>query len=433
MFTQNSRCRKCLKRHSQQGISSNIMVKCQAVNCTTRARYGKVRRKPLFCKPHRAEGDWNVSQQPCESERCFKQPTFGLVRGKPLSCGEHKEDGYVEVRRKTCESEGCPKQRTFGLVRGKPLSCGEHKKDGYSNVVSPKCESDGCLKEASFGLVRGKRLSCAEHKKDGYSNDVLKCESDGCSKVPTFGTEWNKPLSCRAHKRDCYTNVTNKTCESYGCLKQRNFGLVWGKPLACRGHGQEGYVDVTRKRCGSSACILLPMIERGHGRSKVEGLLLCGNCLRSLYPDLAKRFKVRTEHFVLAELQRRMPELEDNFLSWDCPLPCAISTERADMLWEVGSTLLHVEVDETATHEDDRNRLMRLLAGTDAVDHIVVRIHTHSFQNFKPCVTKSQINGEWVVACRKKEFDRRMDLVVPEIRRLLAARESVVKVMFSNH
>lgn len=174
------------------------------------------------------------------------------------------------------------------------------------------------------------------------------------------------------------------------------------------------------------------MVERGIGRYKVDDVLLCGDCLRSLYPDLVKKFKVRTEHFVLAELQRRMPELEDNFLSWDCPLPCATSTERADMLWQIGSTLLHVEVDEIATHEDDRNRLMRLLAGTDSVNHIVVRIHTHSYDNFKPCVTRSQINGEWVVSCRQKEFHRRMDIVVPEIRRLLAEKESVVKVMFQS-
>ncbi|CAN0390254.1 unnamed protein product, partial [Ectocarpus sp. 13 AM-2016] len=119
----------------------------------------------------------------------------------------------------------------------------------------------------------------------------------------------------------------------------------------------------------------MPMFDRGHGGYRVEGVSKCGSCLRSEHPDLAKKFKVRTEHFVLAELQRRMPELEDNLLSWDCPLPCAISTERADMLWQIGSTLLHVEVDETATHEDDRNRLMRLLAGTNAIDHIVVRIH----------------------------------------------------------
>lgn len=100
------------------------------------------------------------------------------------------------------------------------------------------------------------------------------------------------------------------------------------------------------------------------------------------------------------------------------------------MLWQIGSTLLHVEVDETATHEDDRNRLKRLLAEKDAVDHIVVRIHTHSYDNHKPCVTKSQMNGEWVVSCRQKGFDRRMGIVVPEIRSLLAAKESVVKVMF---
>ena len=172
------------------------------------------------------------------------------------------------------------------------------------------------------------------------------------------------------------------------------------------------------------------MIERAPGIYKVGSVHYCGHCLRSEHPHLAKRFKVRTEHFVLAELQRRMPELEKNLLSWDCPLPCAISAERGDMLWQVGSTLLHVEVDETAMHEDDRNRLMRLHAATDSVNHIVVRIHTHGYANYKPCVIRSQINGEWVVRARQKEFDRRMDLVVPEIRRLLAENEPTVKVMF---
>jgi len=100
------------------------------------------------------------------------------------------------------------------------------------------------------------------------------------------------------------------------------------------------------------------------------------------------------------------------------------------MLWQIGSTLLHVEVDEIATHEDDRNRLMRLHAGTDAVNHIVIRIHTHGYENYLPCVIRSHVGGEWVVRAREKEFVRRMDIVVPEIRRLLAKNEPTVKVMF---
>lgn len=51
-----------------------------------------------------------------------------------------------------------------------------------------------------------------------------------------------------------------------------------------------------------------------------------------------------------------MPELEENFRSWDYVSLMGFSTERADMLWQIGSTLLHVEVDEIATHEDDRKR-----------------------------------------------------------------------------
>ena len=241
---------------------------------------------------------------------------------------------------------------------------------------------------------------------------------------------WGKPLSCGGHRQDEYVNICSKRCEFDGCFTQPKFGIVWGKPLSCFSHKKDGYVDVSSKRCESSVCIVMPMLGRGRGTYNVGGVHKCGHCMRQQHPDLVKKFKVRTEQFILAELQRQMTELEGNFLSWDCPLPCAISTERADMLWQIGSTLLHVEVDETATHEDDRNRLMRLLAGTDCIEHIVVRIHTHSYDNYKPCVTKSQINGEWVVSCRQKEFDRRMAIVVPEIRKLLEEGKSVVKVMF---
>lgn len=237
-------------------------------------------------------------------------------------------------------------------------------------------------------------------------------------------------MSCASHKLPGYFDVVNKTCTTEGCNVQPTFGIVMGQPLTCRTHRHSNYVNVSAKRCGALSCLVYERIDRGVGKYKVDGVHLCGSCLRSEHPDLAKRFKVRTEHFVLAELQRRMPELEKNFLSHDCPLPCAISTERADMLWQVGSILLHVEVDETATHEDDRNRLMRLHAATDSANHVVVRIHTHSYENYKPCVIRSQINGEWVVRIRQKEFDRRMGIVVPEIRRLLAVNEPVVKVMF---
>lgn len=276
-----------------------------------------------------------------------------------------------------------------------------------------------------------KTLSCGEHKLQGYENVVTKrCESEGCPTNPAFGLEWNKPLSCAPHRQNGYLDVVKKRCVSEGCLTKATFGLVWGKPLFCSGHKLYGHINVRHTRCASSACTVFPMLEKGHAPYKVDGVSKCGSCVRSQHPELVKKFKVRTKHFVLAELQRRLPELEDNFLSWDCPLPCAMPTERADMLWQIGSTLLHVEVDEIATHEDDHNRLMRLLAGTDSVYPIVVRIHTHSYENYEPCVTKSPINEEWVVSCLQKEFDRRMDIVVPEIRRLLAASESVVKVMF---
>lgn len=407
------------------------MVKCQFVNCAKRALYGKVYRKPDVCTVHRTKGDFAAYEKRCEAIGCSKIASFGLVHGKRQTCAAHKLDEYFHLTNKLCKAVGCKKQPTFGLVERKPLFCAAHKVDGYFDVRSKLCENNGCGMRPTFGLVRGHPRSCAVHRCARYFSVTNKrCETDGCEKHPNFGLVRGQPLSCAAHKVDGYFDVKSKLCDTNGCKTQPNFGLEMGKPTSCRAHASDNYVDVVAKRCASAACIVYPPLQRPRGKYKVKDVSYCGSCLRSMHPNLAKTFKVRTEHLVLAEIERQMPELENNFLSWDCPLPCAISTERADMLWQVGSTLLHIEVDETSTHEDDRNRLMRLHAATDSINHIVIRIHTHSYEHYKPCVIRSQINGEWVVRARQQEFDRRMELVVAEIKKLLAENKPVVKVMF---
>ena len=51
---------------------------------------------------------------------------------------------------------------------------------------------------------------------------------------------------------------------------------------------------------------------------------MCWGCFTAQYPERAK-LKVRKEHLILAELQRRLPWLGERAqqLIWECPVPAA--------------------------------------------------------------------------------------------------------------
>jgi hypothetical protein len=84
---------------------------------------------------------------------------------------------------------------------------------------------------------------------------------------------------------------------------------------------------------------------------------LCYGCFGSLFPHLVT-LKVRKEHLVLAEVQRRCPDIESFFVEWDCPVEGGCSMHRPDMLWELPTFWFVIEVDEFGSrHEDNRERL----------------------------------------------------------------------------
>jgi hypothetical protein len=74
---------------------------------------------------------------------------------------------------------------------------------------------------------------------------------------------------------------------------------------------------------------------------------VCWGCFVALEPDKA-RVKVRTEHYVVDELNRRMPDLMRRARSatWDCTAPGGCSLKRADLLYIFDNQYVQVEVDE---------------------------------------------------------------------------------------
>lgn len=273
-------------------------------------------------------------------------------------CREH---GGVSLN-KTCKYEGCNK-----CVQ-KDGFCREH--GGLKT-----CSVDGCAR-APKG--QGK---CITH--GGFTASML-CQHEGCTKF--------KQLSgfCKEH---------GPTCTVDGCITP-----AADKSMRCTKHGG-------RKRCESGSCGGIPdPYARGYAtyRDLETNVPMCWSCFGAKYPQLT-RAKVRIEHLILAELQRRIPELVDP-LVWDCPIPGqACSGEKPDMAWIIDRVLLHVEIDERGSiHEDDDGRLASILSAAqhahgDNIIHRVIR--------FCPdrAVQKLILSNGETAWQRSRKFDEMMD------------------------
>jgi len=333
----------------------------------------------------------------CISHLCIKGSLFGKPGHPAVHCSEHKDRGEINLKCKKCTFEGCPSQAYFGTIHQKPIHCGEHRLDGEKNVVMKECAIPGCQTRATCGEIGQKPTHCRRH-----------CSSSAVLRVI-------------------------KLCVSEGCHRSRCFGPVGGKPVHCSYHKEEDEIDVVSPRCGTQGCSVYEIRDRPMGKHiSPDGIRMCSHCFRSIHPGL-NRLRVRVEHFVLADIQRVIPELNKYLRVQDCPIPCGISMERPDALYIIngGKTLIQIEIDETPDHENDKSRLMRILASTDAVEHIVMRIHTHGTSSYPSMFTKKRLrNGERVLEARPIEFDRRMCIIDHTLRDLLKKNNTCIKELF---
>ena len=323
--------------------------------------------------------------------------------------------------------KGCMKQPSFGPPDGKATHCAEHGNErGFMNVVNKRCMEKGCMKRPNFGPPDGKATHCAEHGNErGFINVVSKrCMEKGCDLQPSFGPPDGKATHCAEHgKNKGYVDVGNKRCMEKGCMKQPSFGPPDGKATHCAEHGKnKGYVDVVSKRCVSSACSVYDKYERpiAHKINPETGKKeLCYMCWSAMYPELNAR-KIRKEQFILAEVQNQIPELSEYFLVWDCKIPGQSCVAfRPDMAWEINDTLLHIEIDEDGIiHEDDDQRIVEIHSASNKKNHVCIRFNPDkSIDGSPPCMKKITLStGESVYDKNPREWDRRMNKLIPEVR-----------------
>ena len=241
-----------------------------------------------------------------------------------------------------------------------------------------------------------------------------KCATEGCSKSDIGKTDF------------CSACGGGKRCKTEGCKK----GAI-GKTDFCKAHGGG-------KRCATEGCSKSAQgktdfcIACGGGRrcsrldahtlddfaptayTKVNDIHYCLGCFSSLCPELVKRWQIRREHYVLAEIQRRIPELEPFFITWDCAIGGGCSLKKPDMLWDFQTWYLHIEIDEdNKRHEQCPRRLIEINKDMGGRPGIVVRV------NPDPLLRHSRLpDGTMRWSKYEKTFDAGMDNVEAMIRKL---------------
>ena len=411
-------------RHAKDGYVDVRNKKCSEEGCSIKPNYGPVGGKPTHCATHKRSGYINLTSRICKEEGCVKQPSYGAPGTKnAIYCSTHARNGHVDVRSKRCSEEGCYIGPCYGPVGGKPTHCATHKKAGH--VPNKKCSENGCQTRPMFGLPGTKTgIYCLKHTKYGYVNVVSKkCLEEGCETQPRFGLPGTKiGIYCSKHSKDGYVNVLSKKCLEEGCEKRPGYGSPETKTATyCSEHARDGYVDVITKRCESDSCSIYTQYERSFS-SKIDhntGKKICFICWSAMYPELSSR-KIRKEQFILAEVQRQIPELSQYFIVWDCKIPGqSCVSYKPDMAWEICDTLLHIEIDEDGdSHEDDDQRIVAIHSASNKKNHVCIRFNPDkSKDGSPPCLKRTTLsNGMSVYSGTPIEWEKRMNILVPEVR-----------------
>jgi hypothetical protein len=282
--------------------------------------------------------------------------------------------GSPERRWKVCEVADCTKHARQPTLRCKAHGggmrcvqpgCSKSAVDGYDRCSKdgggPRCQQEGCSTSARRGYD-----FCAKH----YGGK--RCSYPDCIHLARAGADY------------CGTHGAKKLCRSDGCTK-------WGSKAGgyCIAHNGG-------RRCESEACSVYDPPPFARYRSGT--LRLCWGCFVALEPDKA-RLKVRKEHYILSELNNRMPELMGRAREavWDCRVPGGCSLKRPDMLYVFDDRYVQIEIDELG-HADydchDEDARLEIISADIGLPGLVVRLNPDE----PPCFGRKRLsNGETAV------------------------------------
>jgi hypothetical protein len=159
--------------------------------------------------------------------------------------------------------------------------------------------------------------------------------------------------------------------------------------------------------------------DKGYGSTKVDGVWYCSRCYYYLIGntlDTKPKLNVRKEQFILAEIQRQMPELEPFFTVWDCPIEGGCSRKRPDMCYDFGTGSLIIEVDESGHKNYSCEDVRMLMLYLDLAERPIffVRINPDKFEDRELMFRRTPKMLQ--LKCNQQEFDYRMNTLIENIK-----------------
>jgi len=132
---------------------------------------------------------------------------------------------------------------------------------------------------------------------------------------------------------------------------------------------------------------------------------------------------------VLAEIERRIPELNQYKSVWDCALS-SCTLKKPDDFWFVDKIGIHVEVDESGLdHESDDYRVAEIHAASGMDGTYLIRLNPDEYvdndgNDVPPCFRRLRLSTGDPRLEATPEFAHRMDVMEETMREVLAKAEA---------
>lgn len=273
-----------------------------------------------------------------------------------------------------------------------------------------------CLRYAVYNIKGELPKYCSTHKNSDMTNVVSKrCEYEGCEKFAIYGESKSIPKYCSKHKSSIMKNVFNNCvfefCTTTACFNY--FGNYKG--VYCSVHKLDNMINVVSPKCQSSWCETI-------GNPKYEGYCLACfvNNPENINKPAMRNYKTKEK-----EVVDKITQMFTNF-TWvaDKKVQDGCSRRRPDLLLDMGSHIIIVEVDENK-HTDydcscENKRLMELSQDLQHRPIVFIRFNPDDYTNengelIKSCWKLNKLGVMTITKTKQKEWEERISILRQQI------------------
>jgi len=438
-------------QHKKDKMFNTTLSLC--LDCDNYARYGTEDKKPIHCKDHSTENEYQVTRPICVHENCKMGASFS-ISGRPTHCGVHKTEQMYNTNCKSCAHPSCKELPLYNDDYGMtPLFCVSHKTHAMVMVHGKRCASPGCFGTPSYNYDGLLKLFCTEHKEDGMTNVTgTRCAHEDCTSHPSFNYVGMTAKFCEVHKLEKMENVHSKKCHQDNC-NERALCNYEGLPrLYCHRHKHPYMTDVNAKQCidpdcseparynypeerNSKYCYVHKLVGMHNVTSnlcisdycntqveksgKYRGY--CRHCFVHLFPDepVSRNYKTK-ELEMVRFIKVRFPQFDwlcDKILKGGCSL------KRGDMIVDLLTHVIIIECDEDqhVNYSCENKRMMMLSEDVAHRPIIFIRFNPDGYtvngKKIKSCWGKTKTGIMKVM--RPKEWAERLECLAEEVARAI--------------